>query len=84
VLGGGEVDNQSWKELWDGRAAFNDTGEPIIEVIKGKAQTDSQIDGLSGATLTGRGVANLIRYWTGPHGFGPYLAKLREEANDDD
>jgi Na+-transporting NADH:ubiquinone oxidoreductase subunit C len=35
-----------------------------------------QVDGISGATLTGRGVTNLVRYWTGPHGFGPYLQQF--------
>ncbi len=24
-----------------------------------------QVDGLAGATLTGRGVTNLVHYWTG-------------------
>jgi Na+-transporting NADH:ubiquinone oxidoreductase subunit C len=58
-------------------------GQPRIEVIKGFVQVDGaagdatnamyQVDGLSGATLTGRGVTNLVQYWTGPHGFGPYL-----------
>ena len=43
-----------------------------------------QVDGLAGATLTGRGVMNLVRYWTGPDAFGPYLEKLRSEAGGDD
>ncbi|MDH3954844.1 MAG: FMN-binding protein, partial [Gammaproteobacteria bacterium] len=41
-----------------------------------------QVDGLSGATLTANGVTYLIRYWIGSHGFGPYLAKVSSEAND--
>jgi Na+-transporting NADH:ubiquinone oxidoreductase subunit C len=41
-----------------------------------------QVDGLSGATLTANGVTYLIRYWTGSHGFGPYLARVSSEAND--
>jgi Na+-transporting NADH:ubiquinone oxidoreductase subunit C len=49
-----------------------------------KTDLQHQVDGMSGATLTGRGVTNLIRYWVGPHGFGPYLAKLAEEAPRDD
>jgi Na+-transporting NADH:ubiquinone oxidoreductase subunit C len=32
---------------------------------------------LSGATLTSRGVDNLIKYWMGNGGFGAYLAKVQ-------
>jgi Na+-transporting NADH:ubiquinone oxidoreductase subunit C len=34
------------------------------------------IDAISGATLTSRGVQNLIAYWLGDTGFGPVLHKL--------
>ena len=52
-----------------------------VKVVKGKASADSsdydfQIDGLSGATLTSRGVENMVAYWLGKDGFGPVLAKL--------
>ena len=36
-----------------------------------------QVDALSGATLTSNGVTNLVRYWMGDQGFGPYLATFR-------
>ena len=34
---GGEVDNPRWKALWPGRRAFDEGGEPTIEVIRGQA-----------------------------------------------
>ena len=37
------------------------------------------IDGLAGATLTSRGVDNLVRYWVGESGFGPFLKNIAEE-----
>jgi len=80
---GDQVDKEAWREQWDGKSIYGDSGEPQIRVIKGKVpadgpNTEHQIDGLSGATLTSNGVTNLVRYWTGPHGFGPYLSNLRE------
>jgi Na+-transporting NADH:ubiquinone oxidoreductase subunit C len=36
-----------------------------------------QIDGLSGATYTTRGVDNLVKFWLGEDGYGPYLRKLK-------
>jgi Na+-transporting NADH:ubiquinone oxidoreductase subunit C len=80
---GGEVDNPRWKSLWPGRK----TGvgaEPLIEVIRGRAgPTDEdpfRVDGLSGATMTSRGVTNLLRFWLGDDGFRAYLARLGEEG----
>ena len=80
---GDQVDKEAWREQWDGKSIYGDDGEPQIRVIKGKVpasgpNTEYQVDGLSGATLTANGVTNLVRYWTGPHGFGPYLSNLRE------
>ena len=86
---GDQIDKPDWRALWPGKTLFGGGDTPLIEVVRGEADPTSslaphQVDGLSGATLTGRGVTNLIRYWTGPNGFGPYLATLREEAINDD
>ena len=78
---GGEVDNPRWKSLWPGRQAFDPQWQPKIEVIKGAAgpaaDNPYEVDGLSGATITSRGVTNMLHFWLGPEGFGPYLEKLR-------
>jgi len=82
---GGEVDNPAWRRSWVGKKAFDDRGKVAIEVLKGAVDPLSpeavhQIDGLSGASLTTRGVDKLVRYWLGEHGYGPYLGKLRREG----
>lgn len=81
---GGEVDNPRWKSLWQGKKLYDeDMTEPQIQVVKGSVSADAKdrehkIDGLSGATLTSRGVENLVNYWMGERGFAPYLKKLRQ------
>ena len=79
---GGEVDNPRWKGLWPGRQIFNEKGAIAIEVIKGQAgpvaNDPYRVDGLSGATLTSRGVTELVRFWFGDQGFGHYLARLKK------
>jgi len=81
---GGEVDNPRWKALWPGRKVFDADWEPEIAVIKGAAGPPAEdpfrVDGLSGATLTCNGVTNALHFWLGEPGFGPFLAKYREEA----
>lgn len=82
---GGEVDNPSWKALWSGRQAYDEDWDPAITVIKGNAgppDTDPyRVDGLSGATITARGVSELVRFWLGEDGFGPYLEWFRSERS---
>ena len=41
------------------------------------AKAVHQVDGLAGATLTGNGVDNLLKFWLGQNGFGPFIANLR-------
>lgn len=81
---GGEVDNPRWKGLWTGRLAFDDDLTPAIAVVKGAAGSVSdapyEVDGLSGATITSRGVTSLLQFWLGQDGFGPYLTRLRAEG----
>lgn len=79
---GGEIGNPKWQALWDGRTAFDKEGKPIIRVVKGSAKEDNEVDGLSGATLTSRGVTNLVQFWLGESGYGPYLAKLRQQGSN--
>jgi Na+-transporting NADH:ubiquinone oxidoreductase subunit C len=38
------------------------------------------VDGLSGATLTARGVGNLLKYWLGDNGYKPFLETLKKEG----
>lgn len=83
---GGEVDNPRWKALWPGRQVFDEDGTVRIEVIRGAAGPPAddphRVDGLSGATLTSRGVAAMLHFWLGRDGYGPYLERLRKEAGD--
>ena len=86
---GGEIDNPRWKALWKGRKAFDNKWNVKLEVMKGQALPASdkkgqfQVDGLSGATLTSRGVSHTIAFWLGKDGFGPYLKNFREGALDE-
>tara|TARA_B110000444_G_scaffold255008_1_gene288563 strand:- start:757 stop:1446 length:690 start_codon:yes stop_codon:yes gene_type:complete len=75
---GAEVRNPRWMALWPGKKIYDEAGEVGLRVIKGQGSGDYEIDGLSGATLTTRGVDDLIQYWLGDDAYGPVLAQLRE------
>lgn len=79
---GGEVDNPLWKDNWPGKKIYGEDGEVQLTVIKGsvdksRSEAVHQVDGLSGATLTTRGVDNLIEFWMGENGFGKFLSNLK-------
>jgi len=80
---GGEVDNPAWQNKWKGKLAFDDSGNVQIEVIKGVVDANAsgatyQVDGLAGATLTSRGVSQLLRFWLDEQGFGTFLKNLKQ------
>lgn len=78
---GGEVDNPRWKAFWPGKQVYRD-GEVEIALVKGSvdpADVDApwEVDGLAGATLTSKGVTNLVHFWLGKNGFEPFLNNLQ-------
>ena len=82
---GGEVDNPAWKEQWQGVKLYDENGVPQAYVYKGAAPDDNvyAVDGLSGATITSRGVTNLVRYWASEDGYKPLLRRLKQEMNSE-
>lgn len=87
---GGEVENPAWKEKWIGKKIFKDgvdvasaTLDDIkVGVAKGAPTAENlpyQVDGLSGATITSRGVDTMLKYWFSDEGFGPYLKNLADQ-----
>lgn len=76
---GAEVDNPRWKALWNGKKLADAEGNLAITVAKTAppAGPDHHIDALAGATLTTVGVDNLVKFWMGESGYGPFLTKLK-------
>lgn len=79
---GGEVENPRWQNDWRGKKVYNEQGSFSLNFAKGEAATAGpaglyEIDGLSGATLTTKGVDNLMEFWFGDHGFKPLFARLK-------
>lgn len=72
---GGEVDNPNWKSKWKGKLVYDSSGEVGLQVIKGQAdpESDYNIDGLTGATITSNGVSDMLKFWMGPRGFGKFI-----------
>ncbi len=73
---GGEISNPTWTAKWKGKLVMQ--GDKVITVYKGPAPEGSQIevDGISGATLTGKGVSNCMTYWLSDDAYGKFIKQL--------
>ena len=78
---GGEIVNPRWQAIWQGKEVFDASGEVKLTIVKGYVNADSpdakhQIDGIAGATITTRAVDQLVKFWLGEYGYGPFLNML--------
>jgi len=85
---GDQIEDPAWQARWRGRRLFTAGGDFRFRVASGIVDDASpaaahQVDGLSGATITGNAVTNLMRFWFGPYGYGPLLKRLAERADQE-
>ncbi len=84
---GGEVENPAWKVRWLGKQIYEEgvavadvsSANIKVGVAKGSPSGEAakyMVDGLSGATITSRGVDSMLKYWFSDEGFGTYFKKL--------
>ncbi len=82
---GARIGDPDWSGKWTGKKLRDAEGRVTIGVAAGPVDPASpaaayQVDAISGATRTGQGVTNLLRFWLGDLGFGPYLDTLRRRG----
>lgn len=78
---GGRISTADWQTQWQKKLLRDQNGNLRIGVATGSPTSAEdrsyQIDAMAGATITGRGVTNLLRFWVGPMGFETYLHNLQ-------
>ena len=84
---GGEIENKSWQKSWQEKQIYSDSGDVALGFSKGKSSASGnaaiyEIDGLSGATLTTKGVDNLMEFWFGDHAFKPFITAMKKENSN--
>lgn len=81
---GDRIQDPKWYSQWSGKRLYDDTGAFALQVTGAGAASPYQVDSISGATVTAQGVGNLVGYWLGDDGFGPFLTRLRATQNSID
>ncbi|TKB49315.1 Na(+)-translocating NADH-quinone reductase subunit C [Ferrimonas sediminicola] len=71
-----------WLSGWHDKRIFDDSGKPVLAVVKGGAKKGDihGVDGVSGATKTGRGLQKAVTFWFGPEGYQTFLNTFKKEA----
>lgn len=79
---GARIGDPEWQATWRGKRIRDGAGRPRIGVRLRDAAEPSpyEVDAMSGATRTGQGVTNLLRFWLGDLGYGRLLRNLRNDA----
>lgn len=77
---GARIEEPAWQALWPGKEIADETGAIRISVVQGAASPPYEVDGISGATRTSNGISNMLTFWLGDLGFGPFLKRLKEEG----
>ncbi|MBE9577994.1 MULTISPECIES: Na(+)-translocating NADH-quinone reductase subunit C [Moraxella] len=79
---GSRITEEPWRAQWVDKKVHNDNGDVIMGVAKAGTARPEQVDGISGATLTGRGVHNMVQFWLGKDGYQPFLENLKAGKAD--
>lgn len=74
---GAKIDEPAWQQLWPGKLLADADGQVRLTVARGTASSEYEVDGITGATRTGNGISNMLRFWLGANGYAAVLDKLR-------
>ena len=73
-LGAEIKDSQAWQEKFIGKRIFDENGNVVLSVVKKVEDPATQVDCVTGATLTSNGVSDMLR-----DGLKPYINLLRNK-----
>lgn len=75
---GALIEEPQWRAKWDGIKMYNQAGQVATGVTKAGSPKENWVDGISGATLTSRGVSDMVQFWFSERGYKPFLDNLRK------
>ena len=76
-LGAEIKDSQAWQEKFIGKKIFNDKGEVVLSVVKKVDDPTTQVDCVTGATLTSNGVDAMLK-----DGLKPLMQEIQNAVHN--
>lgn len=74
---GSRITEPAWQSKFEGRLPYDSNGKPQLEIVKTKSSyDDNQVEAIAGATLTSKGVENMMNFWLGEQGYQPFVERI--------
>lgn len=77
---GSRITDAAFIDRWPGKQVADDTGNIVIEVVRGQASNPYEVDAVSGATRSSNAIGSMLSFWLGDLGYGPFLDHLEQEG----
>jgi Na+-transporting NADH:ubiquinone oxidoreductase subunit C len=74
---GARIEEPLWQQSFAGKQLSDETGAHRFAVARGAGRNEFEVDGITGATRTSNAITQMIRFWSGPRGYGPLMAAIR-------
>lgn len=74
---GGRVEEPAWLAQFPGTQVSDASGTVRFAVARGPAGSKYEVDGITGATRTSNAMTQIMRFWMGPDGYGPFIDAVR-------
>lgn len=75
---GARIEEPGWLADFAGTETRGEDGNLRFTVAMGAANSPYEVDGITGATRTSKAIQNMVRFWLGPQGYGPFLSAIRQ------
>jgi len=84
---GDRILDKTWLDGWLGKQLYDAQGNLVFKFGNMSDSTDQmlsrfQVDGITGATKTVDALANIIEFWFGENGYGPFLEQQSIKNQD--
>jgi len=74
---GGRIEEPAWQAQFPGIRIRDPSGRMRFTIQRGPATNEYEVDGITGATRTSNAMTQIVRFWTGPEGYGPFFDAVR-------
>ncbi|WP_238364612.1 FMN-binding protein [Mesobacterium pallidum] len=76
---GARIEEEAWQSGWAGTEVRDPAGTMKFAVARGPSVSPYEVDGITGASRTGRGVTQMVRFWLGDNGYGAVIDAIRRQ-----
>jgi len=74
---GARIEEEDWQAQFAGKRLADEAGMLRFSVTRGSANTEYEVDGITGATRTSNAITRMVQFWVGPDGYGPLIGAVR-------